>query len=135
MNILRAIIILGIFLIPYQGMASDFDGSKPLLCAVVDVRDCGVESDCQKGYADNMEIPLFLKIDFKENRISSTKESAKVVSTAIENLSKRDGKMIMQGAEHGRGWSMILSEETGKMSVTVSEENFGLVIFGACTPI
>jgi hypothetical protein len=30
---------------------------------------------------------------------------------------------------------MVISEETGKMSGTVSEDEVGFVIFGACTPL
>jgi hypothetical protein len=41
--------------------------------------------------------------------------------------------MILQGIEDGRGWSIIISEDTGKMTATASQDDVGFVIFGACT--
>ncbi len=34
----------------------------------------------------------------------------------------------------GLGWSIAISESTGKMVLTGCGDQFGLVIFGACTP-
>jgi hypothetical protein len=49
--------------------------------------------------------------------------------------------LILQGAEDGykevrdgTGWSMAISEETGKMVLTESGNQVGFVIFGACIP-
>jgi len=41
----------------------------------------------------------------------------------------------MHGGQGGRGWSLVISEETGKMSATISEDQVGFVIFGAFTPL
>jgi hypothetical protein len=42
--------------------------------------------------------------------------------------------MHVQGVEGSRAWSMVLAKESGKMSATVADDQFGLVSFGACTP-
>jgi len=55
--------------------------------------------------------------------------------TAIRNLARINGKTILQGVQEGRGWTMIISEHTGKMSATVSDNGVGFVVFGACTPL
>ena len=34
----------------------------------------------------------------------------------------------------GAGWSMAISEETGKMVLTESGDQVGFVVFGACIP-
>ena len=59
----------------------------------------------------------------------------------IENLERIDGKLILQGAEDGIrevrdgvGWSMAISEETGKMVLTGSGDQVTFVVFGACVP-
>ena len=125
---------LFILLLPAQVMSAGFDGSAPLLCAVVDVLECSTEGICERGSAESVNIPQFVKIDFKGKRITEAVETEQKKSTAIKNLEHMDGKLIMQGAENGRAWSIIISEETGKMSVAVTEDRFGFVIFGACTP-
>ena len=46
-----------------------------------------------------------------------------------------EGNIILQGVENGRGWSIVISEETGKMSATVAGDEIGFIVFGACTPL
>ena len=52
-----------------------------------------------------------------------------------------DGKLILQGAEDGVegvrdgvGWTIAISEETGKLILTASGEGVAFVAYGACTP-
>jgi hypothetical protein len=117
--------------------AGDFDGSKTLICAVMDILECQPGGKCQKETAG---IPQFFKIDFKEKKISATRADGSTRSTPIENFEKIDGKVIIQGAEDGIegvrdgvGWSLAISEETGKTVLTASGDEVGFVIFGACT--
>lgn len=49
------------------------------------------------------------------------------------NVELNDGRLIMQGAENGRGWTLVISEKTGEMSATVSDDKVGFVVFGTCT--
>ena len=49
--------------------------------------------------------------------------------------------MIVEGAEEGYegvkdglGWSMTISESTGKLVLTAFGDQVGFVVFGACTP-
>jgi hypothetical protein len=54
---------------------------------------------------------------------------------AIQRLEHADGRLMLQGGQGGRGWSMVIGEETGKMSASVVDADVGFVIFGACTPL
>ena len=121
-------------------VAGDFDGSKPLICAVMDLVECQPGGKCQQVTAEEVGIPHFLKINFKEKKISATQASGSKKSTEIENFEKIDGKIIIQGAEDGiegvrdgLGWSLAINEETGKTVLTASGDEVGFVIFGACT--
>jgi hypothetical protein len=102
-----------------SAVAGDFDGSKPLLCAVIDVVECGSGGKCQQVTAEDVGIPRFL---------------------TIKNSEHIDGKLILQGAEDGIegvrdgvGWSLAIAEESGKMVLTASGDEVGFVVFGACT--
>jgi hypothetical protein len=44
-----------------------------------------------------------------------------------------DGKIFLQGIEL-RGWSIVISEQTGKMSLTASGDDEAFVLFGVCIP-
>ena len=120
--------------------AGDFDGSKALICSLMDIVECGPGGKCQQVTPEEIGIPYFLKINFKDKKISTTHAGGDKRSTIIENLEKIDGKVIIQGAEDGIegvrdgvGWSLALAEDTGKMVLTASGDDVGFVVFGACT--
>ncbi len=122
-------------------VADDFDGSKPLLCAVIDVVECGWGGECRQVTPERANIPQFFRIDFQEKMLIATGEDGMVRSTHIERVERVDGKLILQGAEDGLegvrdglGWSMATSEDTGRFVLTGSGDQVGFVIFGACTP-
>lgn len=127
-------------LISFPAVAGDFDGSNPLICAVMDVVECQPGGKCQQVTAEEVGIPQFLRINFKEKKISATQSSGSKRSTTIKNSEHVDGKLILQGAEDGLedvrdglGWSIAISEESGKMVLTASGDEVGFVVFGACT--
>ena len=127
--------LLIVFLTPYRVLASDFDGSKPFLCAVTEAIECSEDNGCSEVTVENMGIPQFIRVDFVKKLIVGDVESSsgEREKTAIKHLERVDGKMIMQGAERGRGWSMVVGESSGKMSASISEDRTGFLIFGACT--
>ena len=118
-----------------QAEAAAFDGSAPLLCAVIQVIECGAGSECVEVSAETAGIPNFLIIDFENRTIRATEQSGRKETTAIQNVQHVDGKLILQGAENGRGWSIVIDEESGKMSASVSDEAVGFVVFGASTSL
>ena len=65
--------IFTVFLIcfsPIAVMAGDFDGSKTLICAVIETFECVPGGECQRGLAESIDIPQFLRIDFDSKKIS-----------------------------------------------------------------
>lgn len=78
-------------------------------------------------------IPRFLTVDFGAKRLSG-KTAEGELHTAIQNVQSLDGKQILQGAEGGRGWSIVIDEQTGDMSAAVADQSAGFLVFGACTP-
>jgi hypothetical protein len=123
---------LCVIVTPLSLAAADFDGSKPLLCATIETFECGSGIECQRGTSQSINLPQFLKIDFKDKKISGTRESGEVLTTKIENMERSDGKLVLQGTENNKGWSMLINEATGKMTITASDDQVGFVVFGAC---
>ena len=122
--------------------AADFDGSEPLLCASVDVMECDAGGECFRATADSIGAPQFYRVNFKEKKIIGMIQNKKGPPTQIERMESVDGKLILQGAEDalegikdGVGWSLAISEETGRMVLTASGDDVGFVIFGAYTPL
>ena len=143
---MKKIFIFGMILfflcvIHFPASGEDFDGSKELVCACMRVIECGPDGNCVEVSAEEVRIPDFLSINFVKMTISAPQWGKNQNPSKIENLERIDGKLILQGAEDGIrdvrdgvGWSIAISEETGKMVLTESGDQFGLVVFGACTP-
>ena len=128
-------IVMSILIMSYKMAHADLNESEPLLCAVIKAVECDVESGCQEGSVEGMNLPRFIKIDFNKNKISAKKEDGDKRETNIKNIERVDNKVIMQGSEQGRGWSIVIGKDTGKMSATVSADEVGFVVFGACTSL
>ena len=133
-------IIIFFFMITVPALAGNFDGSKPMLCALINIVECGSGGNCQQLTAQDVGIPRFLKVNFKEKKITATQASGNKRSTTIKNSEHVDGKLILQGAEDGIedvrdgvGWSIAIAEDTGNMVLTASGDDVGFVVFGACT--
>ena len=139
---LIGLILLCLWIAPFAATAGDYDGSKSLLCAPINVIECISDGECQKVTNESVGLPAFLSINFAEKKISPAPKGESTRNTAIKNMEHIDGKLILNGAEDGiegvrdgLGWSMAIGEETGKMVLTGSGDHVGFVIFGACIPL
>ena len=113
--------------------AGDFDGSKKLLCAPSDIYECAPASDCQRITPEMANLPRFIQVNVKKKRMSGTIGSGEKVTTGIQNVEKKDGKLTLQGAENARAWSVVIDQETGRMSASASNDVTGFILFGGCT--
>jgi len=136
-----ALFLLGICIIPLSAVAADFDGSKPLLFSVISVTECAPEEGCTRVTPESVMLPQFLRIDFKAKRVTPAVEIQGRPGSEIKRMERIEGKLILQGAEEGiagvrdgLGWTLSISEETGKAILTASGEEVGFVVFGACIP-
>jgi hypothetical protein len=140
-TVLFGFIVFFTLVISMPAAAGDYDGSKDLMCACMRIIQCSPDGQCKEVSADEVGIPEFLRINFEQKTISAPRWGESQPPSQIENLEHIDGKLILQGAEDGVkdvrdgvGWSMAISEETGKMVLTGSGDQMGLVVFGACAP-
>ena len=115
-------------------LAADFDGSRPLLMAVIDIIECHPGGACETVTPQEARLPRFIEIDFDKKEISEVGDAQDERRTAIQNLTQGDGVLILQGAQNGRGWSLTITEANGDAVATVADPVSGFVIFGACTP-
>lgn len=109
-----------------------FDGSSPLLCVPIEIMECGSGEGCLETTAEDVSIPQFIRIDFGKKKASGTLEDGTVREADIERVEKENGMLILQGGQQGRGWSVTIGEDTGKMTLTASGDRYGFIIFGAC---
>ena len=120
--------------LPFAASASDFDGSKPLICASIYSAKCHAgDQECVTGAPWMINFPVFMEVDFKAKTLSTTKEHENQRSSNINHVSKiNEGHTAIQGTDNEYVWSMLISEDTGSMTLTISGEATGFIVFGAC---
>jgi len=111
--------------------AGDFDGSKPLLCATNLAIECGSDYECRNAPIEVTQLPPFFRLDVKKKKVSGMRGDVEEKSQ-IERVERAEGQLIVQGIDHHRGWTLNVSEETGRMSGTIADGDVSFVFFGAC---
>ena len=115
--------------------ADDLTGAKTFLCTAATVSQCSSDGECTSGAAWDLNIPQFIVVDLAKKTLSTTKASGENRTTPIKNLERGDGLIILQGAEAGRAFSWVITEETGLATISVAIDGRGVIVFGACTPM
>ena len=133
-TILSCFLAFATLSLPLAAPAADFDGSRPLLMALIDVIECHPGGECEQVTPQQAGLPRFLEIDIAKKEISEIGEAQEERRTMIQNVTRENGILILQGAQNGRGWSLTITEATGEGVATVSDPVSGFILFGACTP-
>ncbi len=120
-------------------LASDFDGSKTLVCANQLVNECLPAQRCRIVAPQSVNLPNFFNVDTANKVLTGKHDGGIDASTPIERSEHLDGKLILQGGDDGiegvadgTGWTMVIDENNGKMSMTVAGNGYVVVAFGAC---
>jgi hypothetical protein len=128
--------VAGAMLLAGPVAAADFDGSKPLACALIEAIDCVPGNACNKGTAAALNLPQFLRLDFEKKVVTGDRpnEGGKL-EAAIMDRADNEKSIILQGVQNDRGWSLDLAKATGRMTVAISGIDEAFILFGACTPV
>jgi len=135
-KLLIVALIAGLGTVARPATAADakFDGSTPLLCVPIEITECDEGGKCYQGTAEDVNLPQFIRVNLKENMLSGVGAAAGR-TTPIDFMERENGRIVLHGGQKGRGWTAVISEETGKLSATISDEGTAFIIFGACTAL
>ena len=113
--------------------AADFDGSRNLLCVPTDSIQCEGAGYCERLKAEDLNMAKFLYVDFAKKQLrGKVSGGTEDETTPIQNVQKSDLVTLVQGAENGRGYSVVIDNQTGDMSLTVAGDHIAFVFFGVC---
>jgi hypothetical protein len=73
-------------------------------------------------------------VDLKKKMLSTPAASMEDRVTPITSIERANGLIILQGNQAGRPWSWLIVEESGSVTMSLSDADEGIVAFGACTP-
>lgn len=135
-SVLAVIVSLMISLLPLASSADDFDGSKPLVCAAIFSAECNAgDQTCVTGAPWMINFPVFMKVDFEAKQVTTTKQHEATRTSKIDQVGKLSiGHTVIQGIDDTFVWSMLIAKETGSMTLSISGEDTGYLVFGACLP-
>jgi len=126
------LLIFLLLLTPITATASDFDGTKPLICALKDDFECGPDG-CERVTSEAINLPQFLRLNFKDKQITTVREGVQVRTTKMERAESLGSSLFVQGLENNLAWSLVIDKAAGKMVMTIAGDQVGFVVFGACT--
>jgi len=109
-------------------LAADFDGSKALICSTIETHDCAAGTTCERGLAEDINVPQFIRLDFDKKTISARGRTSTI------GYARSGGMLVIQGFENNRAFSATISEQSGKLVAAIAADEAGYLIFGACTP-
>ena len=112
--------------------ASALNTEEVIHCAIIEAVSCELRMGCETGGADMVNLPNFVQIDIPGGQLTGNRPDGTELATQIERVESLDGLTIIQGGEEGVGWTILVDEETGHMTVSGSRADEGLIIFGAC---
>jgi len=124
---------------PFAVGAANIDGKSLVICATLEavqcVKDPADAHECVHGTAASLNVPGFVKVDFEKQQVTATRETGVDSVSAITSVALTNGNLVVQGVEDGKGWALVMEENTGRMTATAVGDEEGMMIFGACTQI
>jgi hypothetical protein len=112
--------------------AGKYDGAKPMLCAITSMTECTADGKCERSapQAGN-NLPTFVRVDVKGKLLTDNDGSGR--KTEIKVVNVLDGQLMLQGAENGKAWSIVIASESGAFGSSVVEDDGLFALFGHCT--
>jgi len=112
--------------------AADFDGSKPFVCALLDLSSCEAGNGCEAETPESVDIPRFLFVDVQQAKISGTRQGGRLLTTKIERARTLGDFLVLEGAEGSLSWTVTVGQAEGQMSLGAVGDGVGFVVFGSC---
>lgn len=115
--------------------ADNVAGADNILCSTLRAVACWQDGDCAELAAADLNIPQFVQVDLAGKQLTTTRASGENRATPIRIVERAGGKLVLQGYEKGRAFSLVIQEETGRASFASAADERGMVVFAACTPV
>ncbi len=80
-----------------------------------------------------MNLPVLLRVGLKDRTVQAHRQGAEPRTSAVSSLIAEGPVRVLQGAELGTGWTLVIDTSTGSATITASRAQEGFVAFGTCT--
>ena len=127
------ILAFGALMICSVAHADSVADSDRMLCSISNVLLCAEDGECFPISVLDVGVPQFLIIDTKKKIISTTAASGEYRESKVANLSSENNRTFLQGIENNRAYSILIEEDIGRLSGTVTRDGITISALGACT--
>ena len=121
----------------YSGaaLADDVTGSDALLCYGLSAARCETGSTCEMVEPWRLNLPDFVKLDLRGKRLQTTAGSPEQRETPLQNVSRNNGTILIQGVQGERAFSWLITETSGEGTLSVAGVGQGVTVFTVCTAV
>lgn len=116
-------------------------GAGPLLaqaqnlCSLVHYQECHADGNCLEAPADPANALAFITIDRAAGIVRATEPRFSDQNSSILHSTEEDGRIMLVGVQSGGAWSITIVEETGLMSLAISDPDEAILVFGRCVSL
>lgn len=114
-------------------IADDISGQNSLLCYGWHAAVCTQDEQCETMEPRKLNLPDFIKLDLAAKVATTTNSALERRETPIQNMSRSDGIIMLQGLQGNWAFSWIIIEATGAGTMTIGSATEGATIFTSCT--
>ena len=120
---------LALSLVATAACAEDFDGSTPMVCAVIESHDCLPNQKACKPLQPETGKDMSLHIDVPNKTVKSPFRTKALPLQSVSNNTK---SLVLQGKDLELVWSATIHRTTGRLTVVVADREGAYVVFGQC---
>jgi hypothetical protein len=113
--------------------ADDVSDSDRILCSISTLMLCTEDGQCFPLSALDLDVPQFLVFDLKKKTITTTKASTDHRVSEVANLVRDDNRIFVQGVENSGAYSILIEDDLGRFTGTITRDGITVSTFGACT--
>jgi hypothetical protein len=111
---------------------SETGDSDSVICAVTTTTQCANPPNCTSVEGDGA-LPTLLRFDLEKRQLTSTKPEDRDQVTPIHVIQPAGDNLHLMGIDDGVGWMAVISIQTGKMVMTLSDPELTILGTGECT--
>lgn len=127
---LRMTIALAVTLFCTTAFALAADGSGRT-CSLNRAFECMSTGGCKEWTIQEMALPRFIRVDLDAKTIVSLDRSTQRPPTPIAAIERLEGMTVLYGSET-RGWSMAIGDDSGALTLSISGDEEGYLVYGSC---
>jgi len=125
------VVLLALGLVAPGAARADLEAKGVMLCAMMEAVDCDPSGVCSSGLPRDVNLPGIVQLDFDKKKMTILDQARRGESTEMQNLTVRDGRIVVQGFQ-ARAFSIQIGQKSGGLTAAVADEGRGFLVFGTC---